>query len=121
MSIDPAELARLNLLGVFGERDPEARAAVARRIYTDDVAFADPDGVVVGVPALTAKAGDLLAGAPGFVFAPVGEVRVVQDVTVLPWTFGPPGAAPVVQGMDICVVEDGRIARMYTLVDAPAA
>ncbi|SNY38359.1 nuclear transport factor 2 family protein [Paractinoplanes atraurantiacus] len=112
------ELARRNLLEVFGERDPEKRAKVIRETYAEDVTFADPDEVVVGWDSLDRKAQGLLDKAPGFVFAPVGEVRVVQDLTMLAWQFGPEDASPVVSGVDICIVADGRIKSLYTVLDA---
>ncbi|MFF5075978.1 nuclear transport factor 2 family protein [Actinoplanes sp. NPDC000266] len=118
MSEAKIELARRNLLEVFGERDPEKRAAAIRETYAEDVTFADPDEVVVGWDALGRKAQGLLDKAPGFVFAPVGDVRVVQDLTMLAWQFGPEGAAPVVSGVDICIVEGGLIKSLYTVLDA---
>lgn len=115
-----AELAHLNLIGVFGERDPQKRAAVIEQIYAEQVSFADPDEVVVGRAALDAKAQHLLDGAPGFVFSHAGPLRIVQDLAIQAWHFGPEGAPPVVSGTDILLVEDGRIARLYTVLDPPA-
>ena len=120
MANHEAELAHRNLLEVFGERDPERRAKVIREIYTEDVSFADPDEIVVGWDGLDRKAQGLLDDAPGFVFSPAGEVRVVQNLTLLAWHFGPEGAPPVVSGTDISIVEDGRIRRVYTMLDARA-
>jgi hypothetical protein len=61
----------------------------------------------------------LLDEAPGFVFAPVGEVRTVQNLTLLSWQLGPAGEPPVVRGTDISIVDDGRIKNLYTMLDAP--
>ena len=43
----------------------------------------------------------LLDGAPGFVFTPVGRPAVNHDLGRQPWTFGPPDGTPVVFGTDI--------------------
>lgn len=115
-----SELAHRNLLGVFGERDPQARARAIAETYTEDVTFADPEEVVTGRDAIGRKAQGLLDGAPGFVFRPAGPVRVVQDLVTLAWHFGPEGQPPVATGVDISLVVDGRIARLWTLLDAPA-
>jgi ABC-type hemin transport system substrate-binding protein len=117
---DNVVLAHRNLLEVFGERDAGTRAKVIREIYAEDVEFADPDGVVVGWDSLDRKAQGLLDEAPGFVFTPAGAVRVVQDLTLLAWHFGPEGAPPVASGTDISIVENGRIRRLYTMLDTPA-
>ena len=110
------ELMRANLLEVFGERDSARRRAAIERVYTEDVRFSDPDETVVGREALGDKAQKILDGAPGFVFAPAGPAKVVGDLGHLAWGFGPAGQAAVVSGVDIALVEDGRIAHVYTLL-----
>lgn len=110
------ELMRATLLEVFDERDPARRRAAIERTYASDVTFSDPAEVVVGHEALDAKAQGILDGAPGFAFSPAGPVRVNQDLGQLAWNFGPPGQPPVVRGMDIALVEDGLISRIYTLL-----
>jgi hypothetical protein len=114
-------LAHRNLLGVFGERDPQARAAAIRETYAEDVTFADPEEVIVGWDEIDRKVQRLLDEAPGFVFTPVGEVRTVQNLTLLSWQLGPAGEPPVVRGTDISIVEDGRIKHLYTMLDTPPA
>ena len=110
------ELMRATLFEVFGERDAARRRAAVERTYAADVRFSDAEGVVIGHDALDAKAQRILDGAPGFVFSPAGPVHVNQDLGQLAWNFGPPGQPPVVRGMDIALVEDGLIARIYTLL-----
>jgi hypothetical protein len=110
------DLLRANLLDVFGERDPERRRAAVERTYTPDVTFADPEETVVGHQALADKAQRLLDDAPGFVFRPDGPARVVQDLGHLAWAFGPEGQDPVVRGIDVVLVTDGRISRVYTML-----
>ncbi|MFI5931763.1 nuclear transport factor 2 family protein [Actinoplanes sp. NPDC051494] len=113
------ELAHRNLLGVFGERDPQARAKTVDEIYAERVTFSDPEGVLVGREALGQKAQKLLDDAPAFVFSPVGEAQVAQDLVLLRWQLGPAGQPPVVTGTDIMIVADGRIAQLYTLLNKP--
>ena len=105
-----------NLFDVFGERDAAKRRAVIARIYTDDVQFLDPEEVVQGHAALDAKAQRLLDGAPDFVFAASGPIYENHDMGYLAWTFGPAGKPPVVSGVDVCFVVDGRIAKVYTVL-----
>jgi SnoaL-like domain len=115
-----AALAHRNLLDVFGQRDPQARATAIRDVYAEDVVFADPEEVVVGREALNAKAQRLLDQAPDFVFTPVGDVRIVQDLAYLAWQLGPAGAPPAVSGADVSLVKDGRITHLWTILDTPA-
>ena len=112
------ELAHRNLLGVFGERDPQARAAAIEATYAEDVVFADAEETLVGRDALGQKAQRLLDQAPSFVFRPAGPARIADNLVQLSWQLGPEGAPPVVTGVDISIVENDRIVRLYTLLDS---
>lgn len=109
------QLMNANLLEVFGERDRDRRREAIARTYTEDVIFADPEGQVQGHTALDAKAEQILAGSPGFVFRPDGDFSHAQDLGYLAWAFGPEGA-PVVHGVDIGFVRDGLLAKVYTIL-----
>jgi hypothetical protein len=113
---DVEQLMHANLLEVFGERDAAKRRAAVERTYSADVVFADPDAVVTGHDALDAKAGGLLDASPEFVFSPDGPVRVNHDLGYLGWTLGPAGQPPVVRGVDIALVENGLIAKLWTFL-----
>jgi hypothetical protein len=113
-SID--DLMRANLLEVFGERDPVRRKAAISRTYAPDVVFSDPEESLTGHEALGAKAQALLDASPGFVFTPDGPIHVVDDLGHLAWAFGPEGGEPVVRGVDVALVRDGLIARLYTFL-----
>ncbi len=111
-----AELLHANLHDVFDNRDAAARRAAIDRVYTEDVAFTDPEGVTIGREGVDRKAAALLAGAPeDFGFAEDGIPYVGEDIGALPWAFGPAGR-PVVRGIDIITVRAGRVAAIRTLV-----
>jgi hypothetical protein len=111
-------LMEKNLLEVFGQRDSERRKVAIREVYTEDCTFFEIDERVVGRDALK-KVENLLQGAPGFVFRALGPAQVNHDHGRLRWQFGPPGAAPVVTGMDVAIFERGRIKALYTFLDDP--
>ena len=55
-------------------------------------------------------------------FSPAGAILVNHDLGYLAWNLGPDGHPPVVRGIDIALVENGRIARLYTLLtDEPSS
>jgi ketosteroid isomerase-like protein len=114
-----SELLVANLHEVFGNRDALARRAAIERIYSEDVAFTDPDGTVVGRAALEDKAAALLAGVPSdFVFSEDGERYAATDIGALAWAFGPAGA-PVARGIDVITVADGKVTSLRTFfIDA---
>ncbi|KQP53863.1 nuclear transport factor 2 family protein [Agreia sp. Leaf283] len=110
------ELLDANLFGVFNNRDAADRRRVIDETYTDDVEFTDPEGTAVGRDALDEKAGDLLATAPAdFEFVTDGIHYESAETGALPWAFGPAGS-PVVRGLDIVTVRDGRISGLRTLL-----
>jgi SnoaL-like domain len=112
---DAAELLHMNL-HVFSERDPEKRRAAIERTYVDDVRFIDPDGESVGRDALNDRAQKILDDAPAdFLLEEDGLAYVSPDTAVQGWRFGPPGS-PVVRGIDILTVRDGRVSVVRTLI-----
>ena len=118
---DPArtrELLLANLFAVFNERDPERRLEVIARNYTEDVIWSDPDGTTQGHEALNEQAQKLLDGIPGFVFSAAGPVHVSRDLGLLAFNLGVPERPPAVSGIDVALVRDGRIARLYTILTA---
>jgi hypothetical protein len=118
---DMAELLHSNLHEVFGERDAERRWAAIGRTYTQDVTFTDGDGVLAGWQALSDRAQQLLDGASaGDVFEEDGPTYVGTDEAALAWRFGPPGK-PVVRGVDILTLRDGRISAVRTLIAPPSS
>jgi hypothetical protein len=102
---------------IFNERDPQRRRAAIQDVFAADVVFTDPEEVVTGWDALADKVDALLAGAPDFVFRLAAPVQDIADLGMDRWELGPPGGEPVVRGTDVALIVDGKIARLYTLID----
>ena len=118
---DPARIRELllaNLFAVFGERDRERRLQVIARNYTDDVIWTDPDGTTQGHEAMNEQAQKLIQRMPDLVFSAAGPVHVSRDLGLLAFNLGVPEQPPAVSGIDVALVRDGRIARLYTLLTA---
>ena len=60
----------------------------------------------------------LVEQGPGLVFSASGPYRGVADLGMRPWTLAPPDGAPVLAGLDVAQVVDGRIARLWTVLDS---
>ena len=118
---DPARIRELllaNLFAVFGERDRERRLQVIARNYTEDVIWTDPDGTTQGHEAMNEQAQKLLQRMPDFAFSAAGPVHVSRDLGLLAFNLGVPERPPAVSGIDVALVREGRIARLYTLLTA---
>jgi hypothetical protein len=113
----PADLVTRMVNDVFSEHDADRRAAAIDDVFAVDVVFSDADGTVHGRDAVAEKVEALLAGAPGFVFSLRAPAQEVTDLGIDRWQFGPVDGEPVVRGTDVALVVEGRIARLYTVID----
>jgi hypothetical protein len=112
---DGNELLRINH-EVTSERDPEKRRAAIERAYVEDLRFLDSDGEVVGRQAFSDRIQKILDDAPAdFVLEEDGPEYVGPDTAALPWRFGPPGN-PVIRGLDVLTLRDGRVSIVRGLV-----
>ena len=109
-----------NLLAVFNERDPQRRLEVIRCNYAPDVRWADGEETVTGQDRLHEKAQELLDGQlAGLGFSQSGPVYQAGNMGFLAWDVFPPGdqsGTPLVSGFDVALVENGVIAKLFTVV-----
>jgi hypothetical protein len=119
---DYDHLLRSNLERVFNERDAARRAAAIDELFVAEPVMYEPDKVVVGRAAIGAVAGGLLEQfGPTFAFTPVGPAVGHHGVGVLRWQAGPAGGPVAVTGTDAAEIIDGRIARLWVLLNPPTA
>jgi hypothetical protein len=120
MADDIATLLTRNLFEVFGETDPGRRRAAIAGLWAEDAIFVDAHASVAGRDAVDAGVAALHARFPDFVFTALGAPQSLDGAGRLAWGHGPAGAAPQVTGLDVAIVKEGRIAALYTFLDAPA-
>ncbi|MGY3449271.1 nuclear transport factor 2 family protein [Bradyrhizobium sp. USDA 4353] len=114
-------LLRSNLNRVFNERDPAKRADAIAELFVEAPVMFEPTNVVNGRAEISRVAGDLLQQfGPDFVFAPVGSAVGHHGLAHLPWQAGPKGGPVAVTGADVAEIVDGRIARLWVLLNGPA-
>jgi hypothetical protein len=63
----------------------------------------------------------LQAQFPDHVFPQIGSVDALQDSGRLAWAFGPPREPRRITGLDVAVVNAGRISALYTFLDPTGA
>ena len=111
------QLAKQNLLGIFGERDPIKRLAQMQATYDENIAFYDPDKLINSFDTINGFISQLLDSNPGYTFRPRGNVWVNSDLIMLEWEFGPAGQAAPVRGNDVMFIDsEGKIGKMYTMI-----
>lgn len=115
---DYDRLLRANLNQVFNERDPERRAAAVAELFVEEPVMYEPDAVVSGREAIAAVAAKLLERVgPDFAFVPEGRAAGHHGMASLRWHAGPMSGPTLVSGIDTAGVRDGRIARLWVLLD----
>jgi hypothetical protein len=111
MSDNIENLLVRNLHEVFGERDPARSLTAIEAIFDRDCLFSDPCGRHVGHRALEDAVVTLQAQFPDYVFSQFGNIDALQDSGRLAWAFGPPHEPRRITGLDVAVVNAGRISR----------
>lgn len=115
-------LLRANLTRVFNERDRALREAAIGELFCAEPTLYEPAGIVTGQTAISDVAGALLEqfGAD-FSFAATGIAVGHHGLGYLKWQAGPANGPVVVSGVDVAEVSDGKITRLWVLLDAPQA
>ncbi|KQP26610.1 hypothetical protein ASG60_08785 [Methylobacterium sp. Leaf469] len=118
---DHDALLRANLERVFNERDPLRRASALTDLFVEEPVMYEPTGVVRGRAAIATVAGKLLDQfGPTFRFTPTRKAVGHHGLGSLQWQAGPEGGPVLVTGADVAEIVDGRIARLWVLLDPPA-
>lgn len=111
-------LLRANLERIFNERDPARRDAAIADLYVVDPVMYEPDAIVAGRQAISDVAGKLLDNfGPDFAFVPEGKGLGHHGMATLRWHAGTPGNPATVIGADTAEIIEGRIARLWVLLD----
>ena len=115
-------LLKDNLHRVFNERDAAARIAAVDALFVADPVFYEPDEIIHGRQAIADVAGALLEKfGPTFTFVAEGSAAGHHGLAYLRWHAGPKDGPAAVTGADLAEVVDGRIARLWVMLDPPAA
>ena len=113
-------LLRSNLKRVFNERDAQKRAAALEDLFVAEPTMYEPTNIVTGRAAISAVAGSLLEQfGPTFRFTPEGDAVGHHGLGSLHWQAGPADGPVVITGMDAAEIIDGKIARLWVLLNPP--
>ncbi len=115
------ELLHRNLQEVFGQGDAVLRRATIDELYTEDCQLYAPPGKFIGHDALDKFAGDLRETHSHFVYTPHGEPRALHDVGLLAWGSGPHGEVPAYTGLDVIIVRNDKIRKLYVFLDSQSS
>ncbi|WP_342761062.1 nuclear transport factor 2 family protein [Bradyrhizobium sp. CSS354] len=119
-NIEFDHLLRSNLERVFNERDEDKRRAAIAELFVDEPVMYEPTNIVRGRAEISRIAGDLLKQfGPTFRFVPDGAAVGHHGLGHLAWHAGPEHGPTTVTGADVAEVENGRISRLWVLLNTP--
>ncbi|SDS36417.1 SnoaL-like domain-containing protein [Friedmanniella luteola] len=112
------DLATRYLTEVSNERDPERRRKAIEGLFDEAIRYVDQDGPVDGREAFIRRIDDLAAlMGPATLFSLKRPAQGVDDLLVFHWQLGTPDDDPVLGGSDVAIVRNGRITRLYAVLD----
>lgn len=118
--MDPTRFME-EVLSMWTNPDAEARAAVLRALFTEDVRFHDAEGEFVGHAGLETFSASLRERFPAAEFSLITAPDTVGDAFRAFWRFGPPEDREIVTGMDFIIWDGERAHALYAFVKPPAS
>jgi hypothetical protein len=120
-AIDYDRLLRANAKRVFSEPDVARRLTALKELWAENGVLLENEQVVTGWDAVSGSVGALLKMLPpGATFEAEGPAAGHHGLGRLRWRAVDSSGKPLgVAGTDIAFVEDGRIAKLYVILDPP--
>jgi hypothetical protein len=120
-AVDYDSLLRANAKRVFSEPDVERRLTALKELWAENGVLVENEHVVTGWDAVSDSVGALLKMLPpGTTFEADGPAAGHHGLGRLRWRAVASSGKPLgVTGTDIAFVEDGRMAKLYVILDPP--
>ena len=106
-----------NLLELFNERNGITRRKLLSELWSENAVFIDPEGAHQGREKIDQAVERLFDSFPGFSFSVSGPVKSQHGIGYLPWAYGPTGKPQQISGIDVGLVEGGKLTALYTFVN----
>jgi hypothetical protein len=118
-AIDYDKVLRANAKRVFSEPDVKRRLTALKELWVEDGVLVENEHVVTGWNTVSDSVGALLKMLPpGTTFEAEGPAVGHHGLGRLRWRAVDSSGKPLgVTGTDIAFIEDGRIAKLYVILD----
>jgi hypothetical protein len=101
---------------IWNNTDPNDRLIKMNEIYTEDVAFYDHKGTVFGKVELNERISQLQQKFEGSKFS-LDKIDNCYNVVTYYWNYGPESNPALISGMDLIILEQGKIRSLNVFVD----
>lgn len=106
-------------LTLWNEHDPAKRKQIMQAIYAPDLEMVDRHFIANGYEQVDGFIQDLQKKSPDFRFTHAKPIDTHHNVARLFWQVGSKAKPDAVTGMDLFVIENGKVVKMYVFVNEP--
>ena len=106
-----------NYIAAWNEADPATREALLAAAFTADVSYRDPIMQGDGHAGIAALIDGVKTQFPGFRFTLKGAADGYADTLRFSCALGPDGVPSVIEGTDVCQIENGRLKAITGFLD----
>lgn len=105
-----------NHLKIWNEKEEAKRNALLNQFYASDVEMVDRHFIAIGQKEISKFIVELQQKNPDFSFS-AKSLETNHNIVRLYWQFGSKAKPAVVSGMDLFVIENGKVQKLYVFVD----
>ena len=109
-----------NHVAAWNERDREKRDTLLRTVYAEDIKMYDPDFVLQNLTEVSDFIGKLHTQNPDFHFSAAKSMDFTQNGARLFGLIGTKEKPDMMKSMDFFIIENGKAAHLYVMLE-PAA
>ncbi|KGO86666.1 glyoxalase [Flavobacterium rivuli WB 3.3-2 = DSM 21788] len=103
-------------LEIWNEKDQARRIAAMSTVYANDIEMVDRHFIATGYNEISKFVVELQKNNPDFKFT-TKSVETHHNIVRLYWQFGSKSKPATVTGMDMFVIENGKVQKLYVFVD----
>ena len=104
-------------MAAWNATDAAKRAGLIEKAFTAKVSYRDPVMQGEGHAGIDALIAGVHGQFPGFRFTLKGSADGYADTIRFSWALGPDGAPSVIEGTDVCEIENGRLKSITGFLD----
>lgn len=109
-----------NHVAAWNERDREKRDTLLKTVYAENIKMYDPESIFQSLAEVSDFIGTLHSQDPDFFFSAAKPIEVTQNGARLYGHIGTKDNAIIMNTMDFFIIENGKAAHLYVMIE-PAA
>lgn len=104
-------------INIWNEQDETKRNTLMQAAYAENIDMVDRHFIATGYTQINGFVNGLQQKNPGARFTHVKPIDTHHNIARLYWQFGTKEQPALVTGMDMFVIENGKVEKLYVFVD----